>query len=130
MYGIIPELKGFFCSCHAILKVNKWCSFCQFVKGHFGKDKRFYLVDTARLFPPATPIRGVRGSFLTNLLRLGILSIDNWIVIKPFFSFTHKFLIWLDQNLSKLTLFHYVQTVLADSDLKTDKNIIKRYDLS
>lgn len=29
------------------------------VEGHLGKDGRYYLVDTARLFPPTTPRAGM-----------------------------------------------------------------------
>ena len=41
-----------------------WLSLSCDIEGHMGKDKRFYLVDTARLMPPATPKPGVKGSFL------------------------------------------------------------------
>lgn len=39
------------------------------VEGHIGKDNRTYLLDCARLWPPATPRSGVKGDFLVNLLR-------------------------------------------------------------
>lgn len=39
------------------------------IEGHKGLDGRSYIVDTARLFPPAPPIRGVRGCHLYKLLR-------------------------------------------------------------
>ena len=28
------------------------------IEGHQGRDRRYYVLDTARLFPPATPIEG------------------------------------------------------------------------
>eukprot|EP01119_Soliformovum_irregulare_P004567 TRINITY_DN1561_c1_g1_i3.p1 TRINITY_DN1561_c1_g1~~TRINITY_DN1561_c1_g1_i3.p1 ORF type:complete len:907 (+),score=307.61 TRINITY_DN1561_c1_g1_i3:36-2756(+) len=39
------------------------------IEGHKGKDGRFYLVDTARVFPPLTPNPKEKGSFLVNLMR-------------------------------------------------------------
>eukprot|EP01122_Echinamoeba_exundans_P013600 TRINITY_DN5967_c0_g1_i1.p1 TRINITY_DN5967_c0_g1~~TRINITY_DN5967_c0_g1_i1.p1 ORF type:complete len:1302 (+),score=258.45 TRINITY_DN5967_c0_g1_i1:29-3934(+) len=39
------------------------------VEGHQGKDGRFYLVDTARVLPPANPIKDKPNSFLWNMLR-------------------------------------------------------------
>ncbi|KAL6072242.1 Clu domain-containing protein [Balamuthia mandrillaris] len=39
------------------------------IEGHLGKDNRFYVLDTARVFPPQTPAEGVKGSFLYRLLR-------------------------------------------------------------
>eukprot|EP01088_Endostelium_zonatum_P013026 TRINITY_DN2737_c0_g1_i2.p1 TRINITY_DN2737_c0_g1~~TRINITY_DN2737_c0_g1_i2.p1 ORF type:complete len:1264 (+),score=298.63 TRINITY_DN2737_c0_g1_i2:79-3870(+) len=39
------------------------------IEGHLGTDGRCYLIDTARLFPPATPHRDVQGSHLFRLLR-------------------------------------------------------------
>lgn len=40
------------------------------IEGHFGKDKRYYLVDTARLLPPATPKEGTGiREFRTYFLR-------------------------------------------------------------
>ena len=38
-------------------------------EGHRGKDNRFYVLDTARVFPPTTPTPGVRGGFLFQLFR-------------------------------------------------------------
>ena len=39
------------------------------IEGHMGRDGRFYVVDTARLFPPRTPTPGARGCILYRLLR-------------------------------------------------------------
>eukprot|EP01104_Vermistella_antarctica_P017669 TRINITY_DN6304_c0_g1_i1.p1 TRINITY_DN6304_c0_g1~~TRINITY_DN6304_c0_g1_i1.p1 ORF type:complete len:349 (+),score=96.83 TRINITY_DN6304_c0_g1_i1:233-1279(+) len=39
------------------------------IEGHCGRDGRFYVLDVARTFPPATPTPGVKGSFLYRLLR-------------------------------------------------------------
>jgi len=39
------------------------------IEGHQGLDGRYYVVDTARLFPPSTPIRLVKGCHLYKLLR-------------------------------------------------------------
>lgn len=39
------------------------------IEGHKGLDGRSYIVDTARLFPPAPPVRGIRGCHLYKLLR-------------------------------------------------------------
>eukprot|EP01114_Cavostelium_apophysatum_P017894 TRINITY_DN5408_c0_g1_i1.p1 TRINITY_DN5408_c0_g1~~TRINITY_DN5408_c0_g1_i1.p1 ORF type:complete len:1291 (+),score=352.75 TRINITY_DN5408_c0_g1_i1:103-3975(+) len=39
------------------------------IEGHIGRDNRFYLVDTARLQPPASPQLGVKAAFLTQQLR-------------------------------------------------------------
>lgn len=30
------------------------------LEGHMGKDGRYYILDTARLFPPHPPVEGVR----------------------------------------------------------------------
>jgi len=38
-------------------------------EGHIGLDNRFYIIDTARLFPPEVPIPGLKGSHLYRLLR-------------------------------------------------------------
>jgi hypothetical protein len=43
------------------------------VEGHQGKDGRFYLVDTARVLPPASPIKDKPNSFLWNMLRPELL---------------------------------------------------------
>eukprot|EP00698_Gefionella_okellyi_P003690 TRINITY_DN1344_c0_g1_i3.p1 TRINITY_DN1344_c0_g1~~TRINITY_DN1344_c0_g1_i3.p1 ORF type:complete len:2301 (-),score=577.72 TRINITY_DN1344_c0_g1_i3:230-6262(-) len=42
---------------------------CGDIEGHQGEDGRFYMVDTARLFPPERPEPGVRGCALYRLLR-------------------------------------------------------------
>eukprot|EP01133_Synstelium_polycarpum_P011483 gene11483-13388_t len=39
------------------------------IEGHFGFDGRYYVVDTARLFPPETPILGITGCHLYRLFR-------------------------------------------------------------
>ncbi|EFA79915.1 hypothetical protein PPL_06735 [Heterostelium album PN500] len=39
------------------------------IEGHFGHDGRYYVVDTARLFPPETPILGITGGHLYRLFR-------------------------------------------------------------
>ncbi|EGG24954.1 hypothetical protein DFA_03199 [Cavenderia fasciculata] len=39
------------------------------IEGHFGFDGRYYVVDTARLFPPETPIPGITGCHLYRLFR-------------------------------------------------------------
>jgi tetratricopeptide (TPR) repeat protein len=39
------------------------------IEGHLGKDGRFYLVDTARLFPPTVPRPGIKGDFLKSQMR-------------------------------------------------------------
>lgn len=39
------------------------------IEGHLGTDKRFYVLDTARVFPPTTPVPELRGSFLYRLMR-------------------------------------------------------------
>ncbi|GAM22133.1 hypothetical protein SAMD00019534_053080 [Acytostelium subglobosum LB1] len=39
------------------------------IEGHFGVDGRYYVVDTARLFPPETPVPGITGGHLYRLFR-------------------------------------------------------------
>eukprot|EP01132_Coremiostelium_polycephalum_P005399 gene5399-6734_t len=39
------------------------------IEGHFGVDGRYYVVDTARLFPPEVPAPGITGSNLYRLFR-------------------------------------------------------------
>jgi serine/threonine protein kinase len=42
---------------------------CGDLEGHVGRDGRLYCIDTARLFPPVTPLRGARSSYLYWLMR-------------------------------------------------------------
>jgi len=39
------------------------------IEGHLGTDKRLYVLDTARVFPPTTPDVKLPGSFLSQLMR-------------------------------------------------------------
>ena len=39
------------------------------MEGHLGRDDRFYILDSARLFPPAIPVAGLKGCHLYRLLR-------------------------------------------------------------
>ena len=39
------------------------------IEGHLGRDDRFYILDTARLFPPSIPVAGLKGCHLYRLLR-------------------------------------------------------------
>jgi hypothetical protein len=41
------------------------------IEVHKGRDGRFYVVDTARIFPPLTPDRSHRACHLINLMRPG-----------------------------------------------------------
>lgn len=39
------------------------------IEGHLGVDGRYYVLDTARVFPPTDPMPGLRGGFLFQLFR-------------------------------------------------------------
>eukprot|EP01117_Protostelium_nocturnum_P011778 TRINITY_DN4294_c0_g1_i2.p1 TRINITY_DN4294_c0_g1~~TRINITY_DN4294_c0_g1_i2.p1 ORF type:complete len:1562 (-),score=510.85 TRINITY_DN4294_c0_g1_i2:353-5038(-) len=39
------------------------------LEGHLGRDGRFYIVDTARLFPPTTRLPNIRGAYMFKLMR-------------------------------------------------------------
>ncbi|KAF2077296.1 hypothetical protein CYY_001421 [Polysphondylium violaceum] len=43
------------------------------IEGHFGFDGRYYIVDSARLFPPESPAYGITGGFLYRLFRTEFL---------------------------------------------------------
>ncbi|KAL6049131.1 Histidine kinase A, variant 2 [Balamuthia mandrillaris] len=49
--------------------IQKWIYGPCDIEGHRPNDGMLYVVDTARLWPPQTPDRSVKGSFLFNLLR-------------------------------------------------------------
>lgn len=60
------------------------------IEGHKGMDGRAYIVDTARLFPPAPPIRGVRGCHLYKLLRKELVRTNPVPLSSDAFSFFGK----------------------------------------
>jgi len=60
------------------------------IEGHKGMDGRSYIVDTARLFPPAPPIRGVRGCHLYKLLRKELVRTNPVPLSSDAFSFFGK----------------------------------------
>ena len=49
---------------------------CADLEGHIGRDKRFYILDTARVYPPTAPFRGgIKRQHLWNFFRPEFLSI-------------------------------------------------------
>lgn len=53
-------------------------------------DGRFYIVDTARVFPPTTPIKGIRGCYLYKLLRKELVHSNPKALSSDAFSFFGK----------------------------------------
>jgi hypothetical protein len=60
------------------------------IEGHKGLDGRYYVVDTARLFPPATPIKGIRSCHLYKLLRAELVRSNPKALSSDAFSFFGK----------------------------------------
>lgn len=60
------------------------------IEGHKGLDGRFYVVDTARLFPPTTPVRGVRSCHLYKLMRAEAVRANPKALSSDAFSFFGK----------------------------------------
>eukprot|EP00005_Dracoamoeba_jomungandri_P004099 CAMPEP_0174253460 /NCGR_PEP_ID=MMETSP0439-20130205/2820_1 /TAXON_ID=0 /ORGANISM="Stereomyxa ramosa, Strain Chinc5" /LENGTH=881 /DNA_ID=CAMNT_0015334497 /DNA_START=180 /DNA_END=2825 /DNA_ORIENTATION=- len=63
--GKILNLKGHWAGLHE----RKWLYGPTDIEGHRTKDGKLYVVDTARLWPPETPDRTLKGGFLFQLLR-------------------------------------------------------------
>jgi hypothetical protein len=47
------------------------------IEGHLGVDQRYYVLDSARLFPPAVPVLGLKGCHLYRLLRPELVRHNN-----------------------------------------------------
>ncbi|ELR22968.1 C2 domain containing protein [Acanthamoeba castellanii str. Neff] len=48
------------------------------IEGHLGTDGRFYVLDTARVFPPTTPTPELKGSFLYRLMRPEFVKVNEY----------------------------------------------------